>query len=71
MVKLQTVQAHNAGLKSLSPGLVGVFGMFDMLQSSKAPLRGPLLRWVTWVVEEEVPTQLPVLGAYSNLFPSC
>ena len=26
MVSLQAVQAHNAGLKSLAPGLVAIFG---------------------------------------------
>lgn len=34
MVNLQTVQAHNAALKSLAPGLVAVFGKFNLLQHS-------------------------------------
>jgi hypothetical protein len=32
MVNFQTVQAHNAALKTLGPGLVAVFGMFNLLQ---------------------------------------
>lgn len=32
MVNLQTIQAHNATLKSLAPGLVAVFGKFNLLQ---------------------------------------
>ncbi|KAJ5195590.1 uncharacterized protein N7498_009028 [Penicillium cinerascens] len=32
MVSLQAVQAHNATLKSLTPGLIAVFGKFNLLQ---------------------------------------
>ncbi|EFW19245.1 conserved hypothetical protein [Coccidioides posadasii str. Silveira] len=36
MVNLQAIQAHNAALKSLAPGLVAVFGKFNVLQRTPA-----------------------------------